>query len=507
MTIEWFVRLSSGKESGPFSESQIKGGLDKGKIPRGSKIRQGNSPWFEAALVHAKLRQLERDGWYVLEEREGSPRGPFTRVRLSELVNANQIQPRALVRRGTEGQWSPVERSSAAELPADDIATQEEAVGPVGTTAASPAKTATASHLKRLTIFASAALVLGVGMLLLRPKANLPGPPAITGDQTSVPRRYPELSPQEEVEKLLMECGARLEGLESAKGDNRIELLRTCLSLTKSAFICAERHFPDLISSEAHLAARDGFVRTRAVLHKTLSDNRRFADALAMSSEARELVEGLLGGESYHATNIRLDEDAAMKLGRLTEAALARHFDAQGSPLLQGDPMSVLYAGEEGVRELLRLRNVFGETVGDNSGLVADASMRIAWAKQGLGDFSALENLPTIIERVYGRSHQRYAYILSTVGVSVMSRGQHAGDLERGRSMLMDADRICKTIYEEHDPQRYQIQNAIDNLADREQTLAAQRCPNCEGRGRVIDPLGQPGEWERCRRCAGTGKR
>ena len=105
---EWFVRLPSGDICGPYRESQIRRGLEHGKIPERASIRQNGSEWIEGSLVRARFRELEREGWYVFDTPQARPRGPFTQSRLTEMVKSQEIGPRACVRQGLSGTLQPV---------------------------------------------------------------------------------------------------------------------------------------------------------------------------------------------------------------------------------------------------------------------------------------------------------------------------------------------------------------------------------------------------------------
>lgn len=97
---QWFVRDSSGVR-GPISEADLRKIVKQSSDPR-LQVRQGNSPWYPAAVVRKKIDELEAGGIYIRFANVAE--GPFTMTRAVELLKTVSSEG-VRVRTGKTGKW------------------------------------------------------------------------------------------------------------------------------------------------------------------------------------------------------------------------------------------------------------------------------------------------------------------------------------------------------------------------------------------------------------------
>ena len=320
-------------------------------------------------------------------------------------------------------------------------------------------------------------------------------------------------SPQQQIEAQLSKVGEILEKLNSATEAEQIGILRECLPVAEKAFTLGETYFPkNTVSPEIHLAAREAFLKIRAALSKLLEENGQFQEAVELNRDSRALAARFLGEDHFNVRNMLLEELVAKRLKSLSSEDQRRYLHAKSSPLVHIDPSKCILGGTEMQRELEHLLAALGATAGEDSWLCADIQTRIAMVRLGLGEEAAIEALLPKTESVYGRNHPRYFYSLVCAGGYIMHRGKQPGDLRRGIKMLLEADQICKSVHEDHDPQRYQVSEALA------QQDFEGKCMLCAGSGQVSrqgspssytswETQGMPDSQARCRHCQGTGRR
>lgn len=102
---DWYVHVEN-RLHGPYAESQIRQGLQDGRIAAGMMVRQGSGQWHDARLVGAAFDRLASVGYYVKEA--GVEQGPFTEQKIREFVTAGELSPLAFARQGNEKKWQPV---------------------------------------------------------------------------------------------------------------------------------------------------------------------------------------------------------------------------------------------------------------------------------------------------------------------------------------------------------------------------------------------------------------
>jgi hypothetical protein len=103
----WLVRLENGHVKGPYSEAQIRKGLQCGRITDAMQIRQQLSPWTPAPMVRQLFEKLAQQGFYLKTE-HGQILGPFTKPRILELESARELPSAYWIRQGKQGQWKPI---------------------------------------------------------------------------------------------------------------------------------------------------------------------------------------------------------------------------------------------------------------------------------------------------------------------------------------------------------------------------------------------------------------
>ena len=120
--VHWFVRHSTGIEEGPFSEVQIRQGIESGSITEPSEVRQQQSGWFPVAHVRALFRRLADDGFY-LKDRSGSVFGPFTKQRVLEFDRTNSLPAHYWIRQGKQKDWTEIKTMLPSPNATDNVAT------------------------------------------------------------------------------------------------------------------------------------------------------------------------------------------------------------------------------------------------------------------------------------------------------------------------------------------------------------------------------------------------
>lgn len=109
--MDWFVKVDSTQEKGPYREHQIRRGLLTGKIRDPMRIRQGDSPWKSAAEVQQLFAALDARGFYV-KDADHREYGPFTQDRIRELDAAGELPGKYWIRHCQDGPWTEVDRTS-----------------------------------------------------------------------------------------------------------------------------------------------------------------------------------------------------------------------------------------------------------------------------------------------------------------------------------------------------------------------------------------------------------
>ncbi len=133
--VHWFVRHSSGIEEGPFSEVQIRQGIESGSITDACEVRQQQSGWFPVAHVREVFRRLSVDGFY-LKDRGGKVFGPFTKQRVLEFEQTNCLPACYWIRQGKQTEWTEIKttlvapRSTKQEQAASELASTQSAAEP-----------------------------------------------------------------------------------------------------------------------------------------------------------------------------------------------------------------------------------------------------------------------------------------------------------------------------------------------------------------------------------------
>ena len=103
----WLVRLVDGRVKGPYSEAQIRKGLQCWRITDAMQIRQQSSPWTPAPVVRQLFERLAEQGFYLKTE-HGQILGPYTKPRILELETANQLPSAYWIRQGEQGPWKSI---------------------------------------------------------------------------------------------------------------------------------------------------------------------------------------------------------------------------------------------------------------------------------------------------------------------------------------------------------------------------------------------------------------
>lgn len=104
---DWFVRDESGSTTGPYRESHVKTGLETGAITDAMLVRQHGSDWFPAEVVRVLFARLESHGFFV-RDRAGGVFGPFTKQRVLEMDQANQLPNQYWIRQGKQSEWTEI---------------------------------------------------------------------------------------------------------------------------------------------------------------------------------------------------------------------------------------------------------------------------------------------------------------------------------------------------------------------------------------------------------------
>lgn len=116
MTTKWFVLLGDSRVCGPFSESQIRLGIEHGKVTDEMRIRQGESDWIRVAKVRRLFDSLKTDGLYY-RNMAHQVFGPFTSTRLQAMRSANQLPIVYWLRQGLHGTWKLIDRTQGVRTP------------------------------------------------------------------------------------------------------------------------------------------------------------------------------------------------------------------------------------------------------------------------------------------------------------------------------------------------------------------------------------------------------
>lgn len=102
---DWYL-LDQDHQTGPLDEGEMRTALAQSSSEN-LQVRQGNSAWFNAESVRAKIEQLERYG--ISFRCDGVQEGPFTLTRAYHLLD--KISPEGIeIRTGAEGKWVAAER-------------------------------------------------------------------------------------------------------------------------------------------------------------------------------------------------------------------------------------------------------------------------------------------------------------------------------------------------------------------------------------------------------------
>lgn len=129
--INWYIKLEDGRTEGPFSESQIKYGIDSGKITQRMRIRQQQSRWASPEQVRSLFEELTERGFFLKDE-TGATYGPFTKERVLEFEKAKQLPVRYWIRRGSNDAWTEINDTPEMKRRIDGQAKQRQPRFPVG---------------------------------------------------------------------------------------------------------------------------------------------------------------------------------------------------------------------------------------------------------------------------------------------------------------------------------------------------------------------------------------
>jgi|GEM_PF-3787226 len=106
---DWYIRDESGSTAGPFTEAQIKSGLEKNTITDSMSVRQDHSDWVPTQRVRELFAKLMSDGFFV-RDCAGKVFGPFTKQRLMEMDRAKQLPKRYWIKQGKDehSEWTEI---------------------------------------------------------------------------------------------------------------------------------------------------------------------------------------------------------------------------------------------------------------------------------------------------------------------------------------------------------------------------------------------------------------
>jgi len=110
----WHVLIGDDSVCGPYTECQIRNGIQQGKIADPMRVRQGQSPWLRVSKVRAIFGTLDEQGFFIRDEKR-SVFGPFTASRLQAMKIGNNLPLVYWVRKGKHGKWERVDRRPAPE--------------------------------------------------------------------------------------------------------------------------------------------------------------------------------------------------------------------------------------------------------------------------------------------------------------------------------------------------------------------------------------------------------
>lgn len=127
--MNWYIRLADGRIQGPYSEGQIRRGIQQGTIRAEMMIRQASSAWINAIRVKQLFDRLDNEGFY-LRFASGEVAGPFTEERVRSMIASGDLPTVFSIRRGKSAEWTTLDTGSnrsgsvaAASLPQDACAT------------------------------------------------------------------------------------------------------------------------------------------------------------------------------------------------------------------------------------------------------------------------------------------------------------------------------------------------------------------------------------------------
>ncbi len=104
--VTWYIKDLHGL-SGPYSEVDIRGKLRQGSIDPQASIRQGNSAWRKASEVQKLFEELDQSGWYF--QYSTHTLGPYTPVRLLNLIESGRVPKGSTIRCGSTASWITIE--------------------------------------------------------------------------------------------------------------------------------------------------------------------------------------------------------------------------------------------------------------------------------------------------------------------------------------------------------------------------------------------------------------
>ncbi len=111
----WHVLLGDGNVSGPYSECQIRNGIEEGKIADPMRVRQGQSPWIRVSKVKALFESLDDRGFFIRDAQQ-KIYGPFTEARIQAMSRSNGLPLVYWLRKGKHGPWECVDRQPTPEV-------------------------------------------------------------------------------------------------------------------------------------------------------------------------------------------------------------------------------------------------------------------------------------------------------------------------------------------------------------------------------------------------------